>query len=647
MNDKGGRPNPDRLLELVNRERSHNGRGRLKIFFGAAAGVGKTYSMLSEALRLRAAGQDVVIGIIEHHGRGETLARAEGLPVLPRLEIDYRGIKLAEFDLDGALERRPGLILIDELAHTNAPGPRHPKRWQDVEELLDAGIDVLTTVNVQHLESLNDVVARITGIWVQETVPGRIFDEADEVELIDLPTEDLLKRLAEGKVYVGEGADKRAAENFFKKSTLGALRELALRVMAERVDAQNEQFTAAMGLEDTPIGHKILVLVGHDPLGQQLIRQAKLMAMRSKAPWSALYIRTDRHERLSAKARQRVEDHLRLAEKLGAQIVRLSGAYPAAQILAYARDNGFTRIVVGHRPMPAWRRLWRRALSQELIERSNGIEISTITSDAAPNGGLHLWRSLVSRPIDYLSGIVVVAVCTLVAAPFRDHTPSTNLTMIYLTGVVFVASRIGMGPSVVASGLSVLAFNYFFTRPYYSVYVHGTYYYVTFAFMLTTSLLVGSLTARQGQNAKLAQKGEQETQVLYALARDLSAERDFTAMADVVVTRLSAPYKVAVAIWTPFSAGPEPYPAAVVQPDLRDLSAVRWVFDNREMAGRHTDTLPSAQGLYLPLVAGNETVGAIGFTPREQRRRFTGAEIRQFEIFASVIAGALARAQRR
>ena len=644
MSDKNGRPDPDKLLSLVNRDRTNSGRGRLKIFLGAAAGVGKTYSMLSEALRLREAGRDVVIGIIEHHGRNETLARAEGLPALLRLEIDYRGIILQEFDLDGALARKPGLILVDELAHTNAPGTRHPKRWQDIEELLANGIDVTTTLNVQHLESLNDIVAKITGVWVQETVPDSLFDSADEVELIDLPTEDLLQRLAEGKVYVGDGAGRRAAENFFKKSTLGALRELALRVMAERVDAQNEQFTAAMGLEDTPIGHKILVLVGHDRLSEQLIRKAKLMAMRSKAPWSALYIRTNRHDRLGAKARQRVEDHLKLAETLGAQVVRLSGAYPVTQILLYARTNGFTRIVVGHRPTVAWQRLGRPSLSQALIERSAGLEISTITPDTLRRepGGMSAWPVLVSKPADYLLALVVVAICTLIAFPVRDHAPSTNLTMIYLAGVVLVAARIGMGPSFLASVASVLAYNYFFTRPYYSFSAYDAYDYLTFVFMLATSLLVGSLTARQGQNAKLAQRGEQETQILYELARGLSAARDVPAMAEAVASRLSAPYRAAVYLWIPSPSGPIPSPSPLAATDLKEISAIRWVLENGQMAGRHTDTLPSAKGLYIPLAAGQDVLGVIGLVPRESRRRFTGAEMQKFEIFASLIAGALA-----
>jgi two-component system sensor histidine kinase KdpD len=534
---------------------------------------------------------------------------------------------------------------VDELAHTNGPGTRHPKRWQDIEELLANGIDVVTTLNVQHLESLNDIVARITGVWVNETVPDSVFDSADEIELIDLPTEDLLQRLAEGKVYVGDGAGRRAAENFFKKSTLGALRELALRVMAERVDAQNEQFTAAMGLEDTPIGHKILVLVGHDPLSQQLIRQTKLMAMRSKALWSALYIRTERHDRLGAKARQRVEDHLKLAEKLGAQIVRLSGAYPVTQILLYARTNGFTRIVLGHRPMRPWRRLWRPSLSQALIERSAGIEISTITPEATSRlsrDNPKIWRLLMSTPIDYLLAGAVVGICTLIAFPFRDHAPTNDLTMIYLAGVVFVAARIGMGPSFLASVASVLSFNFVFTRPYYSLDVYDNRYYATFAFMLATSLLVGSLTARQGQNARLAQRGEQETQILYELARGLSAAGNVTTMAEAVTTGLNAPYRLSASIWIPSASGPEQYPPHLAPVDAKEMGAVRWVLENGQVAGRHTDTLPAAKGLYLPLTAGDEVLGAIGLIPRETGRRFTGAETQKFEIFSSLVAGALA-----
>ena len=284
------RPDPDKLLALIGNDQGGlaSGRGRLKIFFGASAGVGKTYAMLSEARRLSGEGRDVLVGVVEHHGRPETRALIEGLPLLPLIDIDHRGVALHEFDLDAALASRPSLILIDEFAHTNAPGSRHPKRWQDVEELLDNGIDVFTTLNVQHLESVNDQVARLTGVSVRETVPDRVFDDADDIALIDIPSDELLRRLAEGKVYVAESAQQRAADNFFKKNNLGALRELALRRTAERVDAQNDQLNAAMGRDEAALSEKILVLVGHDGLSARLLRHARRMASRARAMDGAL-----------------------------------------------------------------------------------------------------------------------------------------------------------------------------------------------------------------------------------------------------------------------------------------------------------------------------------------------------------------------
>ena len=326
------RPNPDKLLELVNSDRAVSSRGHLKIFFGASAGVGKTYAMLSEAKRLFSDGVDVVIGVVEHHGRKETLDLIDGLPILQLTESEHRGIKIREFDIDAALMRKPSLILIDEFAHTNAPSSRHTKRWQDVEELLESGIDVYTTLNVQHLESMNDVVAKFTGIWVQETIPDKIFDAADEISLIDIPSDELLKRLHQGKVYVADGANKLAAENFFKKQNLIALRELALRRTAERVDAQSDEINAAIGKKENAFSQKYLVLIGQDAVSETLLRKTKRMANSSKAPWYALHLRTDRNANLSEKSILRVEKLLQLAEKMGAKIIRLSGNNPAQDI---------------------------------------------------------------------------------------------------------------------------------------------------------------------------------------------------------------------------------------------------------------------------------------------------------------------------
>ncbi len=649
MNDL--RPDPDKLLALVNQDQGEGlpGRGRLKIFFGASAGVGKTYAMLSEASRLHAEGRDVVIGVVEHHGRAETKALAEGLPVLPLLDIDHRGVTLTEFDLDGALKRRPSLILIDEFAHSNAPGSRHPKRWQDIEELLDNGIDVFTTLNVQHLESVNDQVARLTGVWVRETVPDRVFDEADDIALIDIPSDELLRRLAEGKVYVAEGANKRAADNFFKKTNLGALRELALRRTAERVDAQNDQLNAALGRDEAALSDKILVLVGHDALSARLLRHARRMAGRARAPWVALYLQTDRHEILSEKARRRVEHNLRLAEKMGAQTVRLPGSRAATQIVAYARKNGFTRILVGHRKRPWW--LWQgKSLLQKLVEQAGGIEITTLSEDgnaqgpAEPRDAFAL-SPYVARPVSYLFAFGIIAVATVVGLPVRNFATADTLTLLYLTAVVIIAARYGIGPSLFATVISIAAFNWFYTEPYYTFSFYDPHFYFTFAFMAATSVIVGSLTARLSLHAKVARKSEQETRLLYDLSRGLASVRGFDAMAEVMARHLAPAFAADTFLWLRQDTGVQRFPPEIEPADVKETGAVQWVAQNGQIAGRDTDTLPSARGLYLPLHAGDDTLGVLGLIPRGDHA-FTGADILVFETVASLVASALQRAQR-
>jgi two-component system sensor histidine kinase KdpD len=648
------RPDPDKLLALVTADEGRlapgvTARGRLKVFFGSSAGVGKTYAMLAEAQRLKN-DRDILIGVVEHHGRAETMALTEGLSVLPLLDIDHRGIKIREFDLDGALARKPSLILMDEFAHTNAPGLRHPKRWQDVEELLDNGIDVYTTLNVQHLESVNDQVARLTGVWVRETVPDSVFDEASEISLIDIPSDELLKRLAEGKVYVAEGANTRAAENFFKKPNLMALRELALRRTAERVDAQSDELSAAMGQNEAALSEKILVLVGHDALSARLIRHARRMAARAKAPWVALYLQTDRHESLSEKARLRVEHNLRLAEKMNGQVIRLTGTHAATFIIGYARQNGFTRIVVGHRRTPLWLR-WRKSLSQKLVERGGGLEITTLSEDVAeptpPRDASNL-RVYIARPASYGWAALVVAAVTALGFPVRNLTDPDNLTLLYLTGVVIVAARLGIGPALFASALSIPAFNFFFTEPYYTFNFYDAHYYFTFGFMLATSLIVGSLTARLSLHARIARKSEQETRLLYDLTRGLSSVRGYEAMGAMARRHLQPAFQSGVKLWVREDAALIAYPESesdVHEMDVRETGAMQWVAANGQIAGRDTDTLPSARGLYLPLQAENQTLGVLGVTPNDDRP-FTGADILVFETVASVIASSLQRAQR-
>lgn len=640
------RPNPDRLLDLVKQDRGISARGRLKVFFGASAGVGKTYTMLREARRKLREGVDVVIGVIETHGRKETAELIEGLPTIPTRTIMHRDISLQEFDLEAALERKPALILVDEFAHTNAPGSRHPKRWQDVEELLSRGIDVYTTLNVQHLESINDMVAKLTGVAVRETVPDNIFDSADEIALIDIPSDELLKRLHEGKVYVAEGANTRAAENFFKKSNLVALRELALRRTAERVDAENDILSAAQGMKEAQVGQKILVCVGHDILSARVIRHARRMAARAKAQWYAVYVETGRHERLTEKAKLAVDRNLRLAEKMGSSIIRLSGGSAIDEILNYARNHGFTRIIVGHRHQPkAW--YWvRGALSSELIEHGAGIEITTVTENIPSEVSYTtFWQHHFSKLSHYVLATGVLTVATLIGIPFRDMTDANNLTMIYLTAVVIVAAWLGTGPSVFASLASVAAFNFFFTEPLYTFSVIDPGYYFTFTVMLVTSLIVGSLAAKLSLQARQSRSREMETGILYALTRELSSARNLGPMAEIAIKHIRDAFRMDAVIFLSSAGGVQLIPHDSPAKELKEESVAHWVLQNGLIAGHNTDTLPSAKGIYVPLPVENEILGVLGLIPTEPHE-FTSGEISQLETFATLIASALQRAHR-
>lgn len=646
--EETNRPDPDSLLDLLSNDRSVSARGRLKLFFGSSAGVGKTFAMLAEARRILASGLDVVIGVVETHGREETAALLEGMPYIPRRESGYRGVTLLEFDLEAALERKPSLILMDELAHSNAPGSRHPKRWQDVEELLDQGIDVYTTLNVQHLESINDMVTRLTGVVVRETVPDSIFDEADEIALIDIPSDELLKRLHEGKVYIADGANKRAAENFFKKPNLIVLREMALRRMAERVDAEGDLLTAAAGQREAQLGQKILVCIGHDTLSARVIRHAKRMAARAKAPWFAIYVETGRHERLTEKARLTADRNLRLAEKMGAQILRLPGNDAADEILNHAASHGFTRIVVGHRHRP-WAKRWLQgSLAAELIDKGAGFEVTTVTEERSPAGNAYtsFWHYHFARPSSYVLAMGILAIATLIVLPFRDITDADNLTMIYLTSVVIIAAWLGTGPSVMASLLSVAVFNFFFTDPFYTFSFINPGYYYTFSVMLITSLIIGSLTAKLSLQARQSRKRESETGSLYALARELSSARGIEKIIAASLKHVrDASGMDAVIFWMKdkqLQIVPDDSPAC----ELKEESVARWVMQNGQIAGRDTNTLPSARGLYAPMNTEGETLGVLGLIPPQEGYAFSSAQVNQLETLASVIASAFGRVYR-
>jgi len=511
------RPDPDVLLARAQAEEEQSRRGKLKVFFGATAGVGKTYAMLEAARGLR----NVVVGWVETHGRKETAALLEGLELLPPREVEHRGIRLREFDLDAALARFPAILLVDELAHTNAPGSRHAKRWQDVEELLSSGIDVWTTVNVQHLESLNDVVGKITGVVVRETVPDSVLERADQVELVDLPPEDLLERLKEGKVYVTEQAQK-ALRSFFRPGNLIALREMALRKTADRVESQMQRYRELHGIEETwPVAERLLLAVSSGPGSQRLVRAASRLAGRLRAEWLVVYVETP-----ADKERDRVWQTLRLAEKLGAETAVLSGERPADAILRYARRRNVSKIVVGKPVHPRWRDALFGSVRDELERNSGEIDIYVISGEEGEGFSAPAPLRRTSPGRAYAWSLGVVALCTGLSALLFGHLEPTNLVMVYLLGVVAAAAWLGRGPSILAAILSVAAFDFFFVRPFLTFAVSDTEYLITFGVMLVTGLVISTLTTRLRQQAEAAAEREARTAALYAMSRDLAAAAD-------------------------------------------------------------------------------------------------------------------------
>jgi two-component system sensor histidine kinase KdpD len=658
------RPDPDALLARVQREEAKARRGKLRVFFGATAGVGKTYAMLEEARAAKAKGVDVVVGYVEPHGRAETEALLEGLEQLPFLNISYRGVMLRDFDLDAALARKPALLLVDELAHTNPtegePKPRHAKRWQDVEELLAAGIDVYTTVNVQHIESLNDVVAGITGVRMAETVPDRVFEAADEVELIDLPPDELLDRLRAGKVYIPEQA-RHAIENFFRKGNLIALRELALRTTADRVDAAMEEYREVQGIRAIwAAGERIMVAVGPDEQGERLVRAGKRMATALHAEWIAVFVETPDLLRLSNEERDRRIALLRLAESLGAEAVTLGGSSVGEELANYARTRNVTRILIGRPRRPLWQRLFRPSTYGELLAGTSGVDIHVVggADEAALLRGTFLARSRAYLQSDrtsekvrwpgYALGVSTIIVCTLVGMLMTPLFEVANIVMVYLLGVAIVAARSGRGPAILASVLGVAAFDFFFVPPQLTFAVSDVQYLVTFAIMMVVALLISNLTASVRLQARVAGHRERRTALLYAMSRELAATRGQEAMADVAVRHVSEVFESQVVVLLPDAAGSVRHPRGPgISGSLHgaDLAVAQWVQDHGEPAGLGTHTLPGAEALYLPLRGSQRVMGVLGVLPWKPRRVLLPEQYHLLETFAGQLALALERAQ--
>jgi two-component system sensor histidine kinase KdpD len=636
------RPDPDALLRRLAVEAQT--RGRLKVFFGASPGVGKTYAMLEQARAKRAEGVDVVIGWVETHGRAETAALAEGFSRLPPREVEYRGVKLLEFDLDGALARKPGLLLLDELAHTNSPGSRHAKRWQDAEELLEAGIDIYTTLNVQHLESLNDLVNRVTGVAVRETVPDRMLDEANEVEFVDLPPEELEKRLAEGKVYVPDRAAE-AVHSFFRRGNLLALRELALRRTAEHVDADVQDYRRDHEIEPIwPVAERILVCVRPNPESDRLVRAARRMAARLKAEWIVAYVESPAQPALSAAERQALARTVKLAEELGANTVVLSGVSVSDTLLDFARQRNVSRIVVGRPAHSRWLDRLKGSLLDDIVRGSGGIEVHVIAGD--PSRAPALLEPPAKRHVEslpYVASIVVVAVCTLVCWAMFARFDKSNLIMVYLLGVAFVASLYGRRPSALTAVLSVAAFNFFFVPPHLTFAVTDPQYVITFAVMLAVSLVISTLSARVRAQAEAARRREERTRVLYAVSRDLAGARTVEEVARAAARHVEEIFQGPATVLLPAGEGRLASADGGLAADARETAVAQWAFDHRQLAGLGTDTLPGAAGIYVPLQGSKAALGVLGVRPAESLLPLGPEQVDLLDTLARQAASGLER----
>jgi two-component system sensor histidine kinase KdpD len=640
------RPDPDALLRRVQEESAKASRGQLKVFLGASPGVGKTFTMLEAARAKRADGLDVVVGVVETHGRTETARLLEGLEILPRRSVEYRETRLEEFDLDAALARRPALLQLDELAHTNVPGSRHAKRWQDVDELLAAGINVYTTVNIQHFESLNDIVAQITGVTVRETVPDSVLERADEVELVDVSADVLLQRLREGKVYLPEQAG-RAIERFFRKGNLIALRELALRRTAERVDAQMRGYMAEQGIHETwAAGERLLVCVGPSRGATRLVRATRRMAARLHAEWIALHVETGADQRLTREEREDLVRALELAEQLGARAVTLSGAGAADEILTYARAHNVTRIVLGKTRRPRWRELWRGSLLDALVRGSGPIELVAISGDDDEETPPRPGPAPHSTGAEYAAAAGIVAVPTLGGLLARRAgllVPPIDAAMLYLLAVVVAAARFRRGPALVASLIGIASFDFFFVHPFYTFSVADVRYVLTFGVMLVVALVMGNLTGRIRSQAESAREREQRTAALYALSRDLATAADREAVLAAALRSVRDTFAIEATVLLPGTGGA----LAVVAPraliEERERAVAQWSFDHAQAAGRGTGTLPASQALYVPLLSSGKPVGVLGLPVTEPGDLRDPARRRLLESLAGQTGAALER----
>jgi two-component system, OmpR family, sensor histidine kinase KdpD len=640
-----GRPSPEALLA----EASRGTRGRFKLFLGAAPGVGKTYEMLRVGQAKLTEGIDAVIGVVETHGRTETAALVEAFEVLPRRKLNYKGRDGEEMDLDAILKRRPQLVLIDELAHTNAEGSRHPKRYLDVQEVLAAGIDVYSTMNVQHLESLNDVVAKITRIRVRETVPDNILELADEIEVVDLTPEALIDRLNEGKVYVRDQA-QRALKHYFSLGNLTALRELALRATAQRVDNQMLQYMQRHAIVG-PWGasERLLVCVGEDPRSAELLRYASRVAERLKAKWTALYIEGPRHAVMSEAGRDGIAETLRTAERLGGEAITIPGDRIADSVLAYAKANNFTHIVIGKSERSRWFEIVHGSIVDQLVRNSGTISVHVISGEPEPprTDRVSLQTQAPSTAVDpfaYLASALMVGVAVGVSYLIDRLVALPNLSLVFLTAVLFSALRYGLWPSIMASLLSVAAYNFFFLPPLYTFTIADPANVLALVFFLMAALVVSNLTAQKQRQTQSMASRAKTTAELYAFSRKVAGIGSLEDLMWVVTYQIAAMLSCDVVVLLP---GPDGLQVQAGYPpedtlDAADMAAAQWTWTRNHAAGRGSDTLPGGKRLFLPIQTQRGAIGVVGIN-RERPALLSPDERRLLDALLDQAAVAIER----
>ena len=654
--EKEKRIDPDELLASLEQE----GLGKLTIFLGAAAGVGKTYAMLEAAGEKLSEGLDVVVGLVETHGRAETQAMLKDLPIIPTKPRDYKGKTFCEMDLDAILERRPQVVLVDELAHTNVIGSRHKKRYMDVQELLAAGINVYTTLNIQHLETLNDIVAQITGVTVRETVPDKVLETASQIKLIDIPPEELIQRLKDGKVYVA-GQATEALKKFFRPGNINALRELALRYTAKKVDRQLESYMRVHGIAGPwPTGEKVLVCISSSPFSAKLIRIAKRMATSQNAEWIAIHVQPSLH-RLSRNEAQRdsMAKNLRLAETLGAEIIALAGDDIADEILELARKRNVSQIIIGK---PDHTRFWNilhGSVVDKVIRHSQGISIHVIPGSLQEAGqsykpptkgvkvkdtGPHQRSSFTVMP--YIASIIMMILVSIVITPISSFLGTVNISMLYLLPVLISAARWGRFPAVITAIMGVITFDFFFVPPYFSFTVADVRYLISFAIFILVALIIGTLSDRLKQQINYSRQRESRVSALYALSRDIAAVDKLDVVLESIANKVAGTLEGQVVLLLPNEDA-----KLVLQKDsgstnfLNDseLAVASWVFTRGQKAGKGTETLGAAAALYLPLSTEQGAQGVLGICFNDTEAQFNPERVRLLEAFVGLSAMAINR----